>query len=260
MSIRQRFRLFFYVIAIVAVLIAAKMAIHLFGLEFLRLDALYPSIVASAVFVIGFLLSSILPDYKEAERMPGEIRMALEGIYDDVTIFDETKPGIDIERFRRILTSIVVELEKGLGVESGHTNLEAAAAQVDQLSPIFGKLERLGMSQNFVVRLRGEQDILRRCIYRISYVQRMQFVPSVHVLIQTLVFAALFLLLFLKTEGSYTSVVIFGFVSYLFLYAMNLITVLEQPFRKGEHTVDDVSFFLLRDFVDKINRKTAAPT
>jgi amino acid permease len=105
-----------------------------------------------------------------------------------------------------------------------------------------------------VVRLRGAQDTLRKCMFRISYVQRMQFLPSVHVLVQSLVAASLFVLLFLKTNGSYESVLVLVFVSYMFVYALYLIEHLDQPFRTGERTVDDVSIFLLRDFVEKLGR------
>ncbi len=114
------------------------------------------------------------------------------------------------------------------------------------------------MSANYIVRLRGEQDVLRKCIYRIYYVQRMQFLPSVHVLIQSLVVATIFLLLFLQTEGSYGSAFVFGFVSYMSIYALHLIRVLEQPFRKHENSVDDVSFFLLREFAHKIGEAQTA--
>lgn len=93
MSIRKRFRLFFNVIAMVAILVLAKAAIHHFGFEFLELDVFFPSVVASSIFIIGFLLSSILPDYKESERMPAEIRTALEGIHDDAEAFAWKSPN-----------------------------------------------------------------------------------------------------------------------------------------------------------------------
>ena len=150
------------------------------------------------------------------------------------------------------MAGIVIALESGLGAKGEHSDLAGAIAEVDRLSVAFAELERLGMTPNFVVRLRGEQDALRKCLYRIYYVQKMQFLPSVHVLIQTLVVATIFLLLFLQTEGSPGSAFVFGFVSYMFVYALHLIKVLEQPFRKQEHSVDDVSFFLLREFVDKM--------
>lgn len=254
MNIRKRFRLFFNVVAMVVVLVLAKAAVHNLGLEFLELDVFFPSVVASSIFIIGFLLSSILPDYKEAERMPAEIRTALEGIHDDAEAFAWQSPNFDIGGLRKTLAGIVIALENGLGAKGRHSDLAGAIAEVDRLSSSFAEMEQLGMPPNFIVRLRGEQDTLRKCFYRIYYVQKMQFLPSVHVLIQTLVCATLFLLLFLQTEGSPGSAFVFGFVSYMFVYALHLIKVLEQPFRKNEHSLDDVSFFLLREFVEKIGQ------
>src|SRR5262249_15432578 len=148
------------------------------------------------------LLASILPDYKEAERIPADIRMALEAIHDDVTFFVEDKSGFDMAGLRRILCDVVTVLESGLGPRGGHSDLRDAIAEADKLSPVFARLERMGMPQNFVTRLRGHQDLLRKSLYRVYYIQKMEFLPSVHALIQTLVVATIFLLLFLKTDGS----------------------------------------------------------
>jgi hypothetical protein len=254
---RRRFRLFFYVTAIVAFLILVKMATHAFHFEVLTLDTLLSSVVASAIFLIGFLLTGLLPDYKEAEKMPAEIRAALESIHDDVVSFAEAAPGVDLKRLQSMLSDIVAALFDGLGAEGAHSHLENAIAQTDKLAPYFTQLERLGMPPNFIVRLRGEQAGLRKCLYRIYYIQKMEFVPSVHVLIQTLVCAVLLLLLLLKTDGSIGTAIVFGFISYMFVYALHLITVFEQPFRQGDHSADDVSLFLLGDFVEKLARERA---
>ena len=85
----------------------------------------------------------------------------------------------------------------------------------------------------------------------------MQFVPSVHILVWTLVGAILFLLLFLETEGSPGTALIFGFISYMLIYLLHLIQTLEQPFRKGHDSIDDVSLFLLREFKEKLASSAA---
>jgi hypothetical protein len=59
------------------------------------------------------------------------------------------------------------------------------------------------------------------------------------------------MLLFLKTEGSPESALMFGFICYLFVYALYLIQLLEQPFQKGHNTFDDVSLFLLTEFAER---------
>jgi len=253
MEFAKRFRLFLNVAAIVVPLILAKGAIHLFHLEFLALDTLFSSVVAGTIFIIGFLLTALLPDYKEAERVPADIRTALEAIHDDIVSFSRQTAQVDIGHARDLILDTVDALDRGLGTEGGHTHLEAAISQSDKLGSYISGLEQAGMSHNFVVRIRSELDSLRRNLYRVYYIQKIEFVPSVHVLIQTLVCAVLFLLLFLKTDGSYGSAMIFGFVSYLFVYALHLIAVFEQPFRQGAHTADKVSLFLLHEFADKIS-------
>lgn len=258
MSFGRRFRLFLNVMLTVAILIAVKFAIHAFKFEFLTLDTLFSSIVASTIFIIGFLLTSTLPDYKEAERLPAEIRVALEAIHDDVHSFARRESRTDVGRLRVLLLDVVSALERGLGHAGHHSHLEDAISHADALAPFIDELEELGMVNNFVVRIRGELDSLRRSLFRISYIQKIEFVPSAHVLIQSLVCAVLFLLLCLKTDGSWGTSLIFGFVSYLFVFAIHLIAVFKQPFRQGEHSVDKVSLYLLRDFVTKLGHEPAA--
>jgi hypothetical protein len=254
MSLLQRFHVFLRVLPVVVILVLLKWGVHALGWEFVPLDGLVPSLIAGSIFLIGFLLSQVLADYKESEHMPGEIRVALEAIHDDVLDFADGTPGVDLTHLRGVLVDIVEAFETSLGMKGHHADLSAVIGRVDALSPFFAGLERLKMSERYVVRLRSAQDTLRRCMFRISYVQKMQFLPSVHVLVQSLVIASLFVLLFLKTSGSYESVLVLVFVGYMFIYALYLIEHLDQPFRTGEQTVDDVSIFLLRDFVEKLGR------
>ncbi|WP_072385721.1 hypothetical protein [Hyphomicrobium sp. CS1BSMeth3] len=251
-ELRKRFGLFLAVVIVVLVLGVAKTAIHSLGLEFLSLNPLFTSAIAGAIFIIGFLLSSILSDYKEAERIPTEIRVALEGIHDDVLGFVAGKENFDFQILRDTLAGVVKSLTAGLGHDGNHADMQPALGKIDELSALFVRLDQLGMPANFIVRLRGAQDTLRRGVLRIYHIQRMQFVPSIHILVQTLVAAILFLLLFLKTEGSPESALIFGFVAYMFVYALYLISMLEQPFRKGHNSLDDVSLFLFREFEEKV--------
>ncbi len=252
MSLVKRFHLLFRVLPVVAALALLKAGVHALGYEFMPLDGLVPSLIAGAIFLIGFLLSQVLGDYREAEQMPAQIRTALEAIHDDVLSFSLSQPGVDMTAVRTALAGIVEAFDEGLGVSGAHSNLAPAVTRIDELSPLFMQLQQLGLSERFVVRLKGEQDALRRAIFRVAYIQKMEFVPSVHVLVQTLVLASLFVLLFLKTTGAWESMLIFVFVGYMFVYSLVLIGHLDQPFREGEGSVDDVSLFQLREFLTKM--------
>jgi hypothetical protein len=254
LSYRKKFRLFFAVAAVVLLLGCVKTAVHYFGMEFLELNALLTSGIGGAIFIIGFLLSSILADYKEAERIPADLRMSIEAIDGDLESFSAVNPEFDLNACRRILLSILDKLRSGLSHANEHKNIPPVLAEIAKLTPILGRLEGMGMAANFVVRLRATQDLLRRSMLRIYQIQRVEFVPSVHVLVQTLVFAIVLMMLFLKTEGDPASAIMFGFISYMFVYALYLIRLLEQPFAKGHGSLDDVSFFLLDELEANLRR------
>lgn len=257
-ELRKRFRIFAEVLAVVFVLSLLKAAINWLQLEFLTLNALFTSAVGAAVFIIGFLLSGVLSDYKEADRIPGELRTALESIYEDCRLFARAHRDFSLEAVRENILALVSRFREALK-DRDTCDLRSVLVHVDALSETFVEMEIGGAPPNYIVRLKTDQSALRRLIFRITHIQRIQFVPSVHVLVQSLVFAIVSLLLFLKTEGSPESALIFGALSYMFIYSLYLVNTLEQPFRKGRQSLDDVSLFLLREFEEKLIVDRAVP-
>ena len=59
------------------------------------------------VFLMGFLLSGVLADYKESERLPGELAASIETITDEVETLWETKRVAVSRDCRRHLLTLV---------------------------------------------------------------------------------------------------------------------------------------------------------
>lgn len=234
--------------AVVVALVLLKVALHALRLEFISLSPLYTSVVAGGIFVIGLLVAGTLADYKEAERMPAEIRAALENIHQDGVAIGEWKGGFDVGRLRRSLADVVTAFMHDISDARSRSCLAA----VDALSSSFLEMERMDVPPNYIVRLRTEQGLLRRSVLRIYHIQRIAFLPSAYVLIQTIVALTILALLFTKIDPLYESIVVLAFISYFFIYLVRLIGIIERPFRHGERTMDDVSLFLLHEFEDEI--------
>ena len=65
-------------VALVAALITAvKSVVHFLGWEFISINPLFSALVASTVFLLGFLLNGVLADFKESEKLPSEIASCL---------------------------------------------------------------------------------------------------------------------------------------------------------------------------------------
>ena len=75
-----------------------------------------------------------------------------------------------------------------------------------------------------------------------------------------MVVAIVIMMLFLKTEGDPASAMMFGFISYMFVYALYLVRLLEQPFAQGHGSLDDVSLFLLDELRESLRKSLAEVT
>lgn len=75
---------------IVVFIIAIKLLIEYFSLDFITLNALYTSIIAGVAFLFGIMIAGTLADYKEAEKVPAEITAALESIYEEGLIMSRS--------------------------------------------------------------------------------------------------------------------------------------------------------------------------
>lgn len=256
----QNARLGITTLGFVAILIVVKIFLYQLGWEFLATNSLYTSAISGAVFIMGFLLAGVFADYKEAERSPAELRSALESIWEDANTFKQLNPSFDLEAVRKTLKEAVQGIFSGLSHEQKHSGLGPVFTALEKLSPVFVQMEKLGHPANHVVRLKSERSAAKKILLRIQHMQRTQFVPSVYFLAESIVFAVISLLLFLKSEGALEFFVLFAFISYIFIYVARLIPVLEQPFREGHGTRDDVSLFLLHQFEGNIDRALAETT
>jgi hypothetical protein len=82
----QKWSLALRLLPLILALLGAKLVIHLLDADFITLTTLFGSVVAANVFLLGFLLAGTLSDYKESERLPGELASSIETIADEFTI------------------------------------------------------------------------------------------------------------------------------------------------------------------------------
>ena len=76
-----------------------KLVIHFLGFEFLTLNSLFTAIISANIFLIGFLISGVLADYKESEKIPGELATSLESMYNEAQIILINKKSKEAEDF-----------------------------------------------------------------------------------------------------------------------------------------------------------------
>lgn len=178
-SILIRFKVFIAAFVITACIVAAKMLLHhVLHFEPIEQTSLHNGLVSSAIFVIGFLLSTTIVDYKESERIPAEFAATIDDIYHDARELHKTYPGFNLSTLRKSLLEILGAFRTGT-----RTNRKGARREIADLQVSFGNMEAAGVPPNYVTKLKQQSSLLTRHLFRVNYIQRIHFIPSATLLV-----------------------------------------------------------------------------
>ncbi len=240
--ILRNYRIFLWALLAALLVLPVKYAMHYFGFEFIEQTSLHNSVVSSAIFVLGFVLSATIADYKESERIPAEFASNIEDMYNDAKATHKNYPDFDLDHFRRSLIDIL-----GVFREGTRVNRKKARREIAELHVSFAEMEQAGVPPNFVVKLKAQQTQLLRNLFRVNYIQRIRFIPSAFFLIKTIVVLVVGLLMCTNIDPFYGGLFIVGAITFIMMYMLILIHHISVPFQAKGKTMDDVSLFLLQE-------------
>jgi len=231
--------------------VATKFLLHSVEWEVITLGSLHTSVITGTFFVLGFILSAIITDYKESERIPAEIASIIQNMADDADSIHTAYPKFNIKAFRKDMLGLATSLGDDIRYKKFQTQED-----IHSLSKHFVSMEKAGVPANFIVKLKQQQAQLLRVLLRVAYIQRIQFVPSATILAQTIATLVIGLLLFTEIEPFYGGLALTAIVSLILLYVLRLIVVISTPFHSEGKTQDDVSLFLLEQTVARLKTKS----
>jgi hypothetical protein len=216
------------------------------------LNSLFGAIVSANVFLIGFLISGVLVDYKEAEKIPGEVACSLEVITDESYIIYKNKKSViatELTAYVHDLTNLII---KWLYKKEKTTTV---INKISGLNDYFLSLEPLTQA-NFIVRLKNEQNNLRRFVTRIHSIRETSFNPAGYAIAEIISAILCVGLIFTKIDPYYESIFFVAFVSFILIYMVMLIKELDNPFAyyEKDNYADEVSLKPLLDFEKRIKR------
>ena len=246
----QKWYLVFAIVPILIGIFILKLLFHKFGFEFISLNALFTSLIASTTFLIGFLITGVISDYKESEKIPGDMAAGLESLYDEIYILDKNKGDVSTKNFlafyREFLKSIIDWFYRK---EKTRSILE----KLHKMDDHFAQLESI-IQPNFLTRMKNEQGNVRRMVIRIDNIRDLSFIPSAYAIAEALAFFVIFGLLILKVEPFYEALFFTILVSFLLVYMIFLIKDLDNPFDYSEHGEKgtEVSIKPIRDLIDRV--------
>ena len=235
-------RIFFLALGATLLIVSLKYLFHQLNIEVIEQTTLHNSVISSVIFVIGFLLSATIADYKESEKIPAEFASTVENMYEDAESIHATYPKFDLDLFRKNLIDVLGSFRDGTRVNRG-----GARREINELNDTFTEMEKAGVPANFIVKLKQQQAQLLRSLFRVNYIQKIKFIPSAFILARSIVVLIIVVLLLTNIDPFYGGLALTGTISFILLYMIILIQTISTPFHAKGKTQDDVSLFLLRE-------------
>lgn len=208
---------------VVAVALTRDYVLHLKGIiEFSDVTPL----LSGVALIVGLMLAGVLTDYKESEKIPGELATTLETIGDTVQVVIGVNKESDVSNLQRKYHGLVAAVEEWFmrraGVEACHAALEEFRSEVKTIHAAAGV--------PYAVRCLGETHNLRRLITRVEVISRTSFIPAGYALLDLLVATTVVLLLLSNYKSVIAEYFLITIFSLIYIYLVRLIRDVDDPF------------------------------
>jgi len=249
-------RLLIHALPFAVVVVLLKVVADLADLQPLELSPLLAGAIAAEVFILGFLLSGTAGDFKEAERLPGEVASSLETIADECLItYDELKlpeAKTALQQLIEISTSIRMWLMQDRGLDDLMSDIRALNAPFKVMAP--------AIQAGFTTRLKSEQAVIRKLVIRMDTMRRTSYVAAGYLIAEITAFLLCAVLILTDLGALAPTLYLVGLISYLLFYVVGLIRDLDNPFEylNGKPGAADVNLDVLERNEDRLRSMLGA--
>ena len=240
---RRRLLMLIKVSALVLAIGLVKLVAHQLGWEWMRPNPLVTSLVASTVFLMGFLLNGVLGDFKESEKLPGEIATSLETLGLEIQAIPSHNPvaqvGNHLWAVAELGDSILEWLLNRIPTAELLRRYQQTHGQVVQASV------KLGIPP-LQARLMAETAQVLKLINRVEAIRETSFITLVYWLATAGIVLLSGSLIFTVTDVLQESIFFIIVITFLLVFLLRLIADIDNPFGHADATsAEDVSIDLL---------------
>ena len=223
----QKWSIAYRVMPFVFLMGILKFVSHQLGLEFMELNALFTSLVAGTIFLIGFLISGVLTDYKESEKIPSELAASLKTLFDDTYTILKGKNSPTAAEFIEFQKVFIASLVDWFYKKE---KTRSMLLMISNMNDFFVKFDNESVQANYIIKLKNEQNSLRKMVLRIDTIRDTNFIGPAYAILEAMGIFISFGLLVINIEPFYASLFFTLLVTFMIVYMVFLIKDLDNPF------------------------------
>lgn len=252
-GIQPKWKLTLKVLPYVLAAVIAKFVFHHCQIEYLSLSPLFTALISANIFLVGFLITGVLTDFKESEKIPGELAASLETMADEYFIIYKNKGAKEarecLDYSLGFINTLLDWLKKTVKTDS-------VMDKITGFNLCFAKIDRL-TQPNFIARLKSEQHCVRRLVTRIHTIRETNFSEAAYAIAEIITGLLVVGFLFVRIDPYYESIFFLAFVSFILIYLLFLIRDLENPFSyyEKESLTEEVSLYPIEYLKSRLEKE-----
>jgi hypothetical protein len=234
-------------------LLVVRLIFDFLNFDILTVTNLITAFIGGAIFTIAIIFTGTLTDYKESEKIPGEIATSIRSFYSDLALIrvpEETLVHGMQEKTAALLRCI------NTNFRNNTWNLEEMDNAIDTINDDISKLVDLNVPPNFLIKLKTEMTNIDRISHRIKTIAETSFIPAAYAIAELATAGVIILLFFVKLDPYYEGLILFTVLCMLLTALLLLIRDMDNPFDVGKKTYADIDLFLLWDLEKNLDEKT----
>jgi hypothetical protein len=222
-----------------------KILVHKLGLDILQMSPLFSSLVAATVFLLGFLLNGVLSDYKESEKLPGELSTALYLLAKEIKAIPVHTPGAQIQEELQAIYYLCGSILRWIKGEIGTEQVMAHYSLTHDHSV---KASAWLKDSTLKGRLMIEMGTILRGLNRIEVIRETDFAAIVYLLAYAAAGILCTGLTLIKNDSSsfYNNSFFLFSLAWILIFILHLINDLDNPFGfSDKSSAEDVDLTIL---------------
>lgn len=242
--LNKKWRLMLRIIPILFLVAILKAASHYLGLEFLSFSTFFGALISADIFLIGFILSGVLADYKEAEKIPGIIASNIDSIADEFIYLHKSKQDpagrVGFEYCQKFTNDLLAWVDK-------KNRTRKIMESIDKFTTHFVAIDQ-NSQPTFITRLKHEQAEIRKQVLRIRTIRETSFSESAYAIAETISILLIGGMIFLRLDPFHESMFFILFVAFILSYMIYLLRDLDNPFSYYEkNSIEKISLHPIKN-------------
>ena len=237
MEFKKKWGIMFKALVIMLILLVPRTMIDIFGYDTVPINPVVGAFITGAIFTIAIIFTGTFTDFKESEKIGGELAASLKALYNDSRVLPLTD-----EAPARVFRAHVRELHRAISTcfKENNFNLHDINYEMNKINNDIRILAYLNVAPPFIAKLRNELGVIDKMTNRIEVIIRTDFIPAAYALAEVATAGVILLLLFVKIDPMIEGIIIFAVISVMLIGLLLLIRDMDNPFEIGTHTYADV--------------------